>query len=140
MNGSQAVENKYKIEKQNFKVKPDKELHNSATKKIGDRTHFVANIIDQEDLKRSHIPFASIKSKIGNDQKMRNEFSPSKTSYKTFQEVKMDFAAHKDMSVTSRLPFSQIMRKPIEVKISSQNPDHTYNKTNFTWKSPTVMQ
>ena len=46
MNGSQAVENKFKIERQNFKVKPDKDLHNSATKKIGDRTQFVANIID----------------------------------------------------------------------------------------------
>jgi len=61
MNGSQAVENKYRIERQNFKVKPDKELHNSSTKKIGDKTQFVANIIDQDDLKRSHIPFAQIK-------------------------------------------------------------------------------
>jgi len=45
-------------------VKPNKLLQNSESKKIGDRTNPDHNIIDQEDLKRSHMPFAQIKEKI----------------------------------------------------------------------------
>lgn len=62
-------------------MKPDKALKNSETKKIGDKTKPIANIIDQEDLKKSHIPFASIKQKIQADQRMKSEFSPAQTSF-----------------------------------------------------------
>ena len=54
----QREEFKEKIERQNFTIQHDKQLANSDTKYIG--THKgkgIGNVIDQEDLKRSHMPF-----------------------------------------------------------------------------------
>ena len=47
---------------QNFKIQPQMKLQNSETKKIGDTLdRFVKNEIDQDFLKRSHLPFAQVK-------------------------------------------------------------------------------
>lgn len=53
----ESLVNREKIERQNFTIKPAKQLVNSETKYIG--THGgkgIENKIDQEDLKRSHQP------------------------------------------------------------------------------------
>ena len=63
----QREENKEKIERQNFTIKPEKQLVNSDTKYIG--THNgkgIDNIIDQDDLKAfgpCHVPFDQKKNK-----------------------------------------------------------------------------
>jgi|TARA_B110000503_G_C7086091_1_gene387343 hypothetical protein len=57
VNHNQREEFKEKIERQNFTIQPAKQLENTQTKQIG--THGgkgIDNIIDIEDLKRSHLP------------------------------------------------------------------------------------
>lgn len=50
---------------QNFKIQPQMKLANSETKRIGDTLErFVKNEIDQDFLKRSHMPFAAIREQI----------------------------------------------------------------------------
>lgn len=64
---NQREENKEKIERQNFTIKPEKTLVNSDTKYIG--THNgkgIDNIIDQDDLRAfgpCHVPFDQHKNK-----------------------------------------------------------------------------
>lgn len=57
---------KEKIERQNFTIQHDKQLKNSDTKYIGQHGgKGIENIIDIEDLKRSHVPIRE--EKKGND-------------------------------------------------------------------------
>jgi hypothetical protein len=54
----QCQDNKANDEKQNFTIKPVQKLINSSTKQVGDhKGRGIANEIDQEDLKLSHMPF-----------------------------------------------------------------------------------
>lgn len=50
--------NKANDVKQNFDIKPIQSLPNSTTKNVGDHAgKAIENIIDQNDLKISHLPF-----------------------------------------------------------------------------------
>lgn len=61
----QMQSNKLKAENQNFKIQPNRALQNSETKRIGDKIDsFQKNEIDLNSLKRSHVPFANIKSAL----------------------------------------------------------------------------
>ena len=56
----QREEFKEEIERQNFTIQHDKQLDNTETKHIGEhKGKGIDNIIDQEDLKRSHVPIPS---------------------------------------------------------------------------------
>ena len=58
----ERMEYKQRGEQQNFKIQPQQRLQNSETKKIGDTLdRFVKNEIDQDFLKRSHLPFAHVR-------------------------------------------------------------------------------
>lgn len=53
----QREEFKENIERQNFTIQHDKELQNTDTKHIGEhKGKGIDNIIDQDDLKASHVP------------------------------------------------------------------------------------
>ena len=57
-NYTQCAANKANDAKQNFDIKPINNMPNSTTKNVGDHQgRAVDNIIDQNDLKISHLPF-----------------------------------------------------------------------------------
>lgn len=61
---------KQKDLKQNFEIKSTQKMMNSETKKIGDTLdRFVKNEIDQDFLKRSHLPFAHVKAQMAQNQR-----------------------------------------------------------------------
>ena len=64
-NMDERVAFKQRGERQNFRIQPQQQLPNSDTKRIGDTLdRFVKNEIDQDFLKRSHLPFAHVRQKI----------------------------------------------------------------------------
>ena len=72
---NQREEYKEKIERQNFTIKPAKELENTVTKEIG--THGgkgIDNVIDIDDLKRSHIPIKTESASKSDPMSMYRSF------------------------------------------------------------------
>ena len=66
-NGSEREEYKERGERQNFTIQPQKKLENSPAGRIGDKALSpVKNTIDIDDLKRSHVPFGTIRDDISN--------------------------------------------------------------------------
>ena len=58
-----AEENKERIERQNFKIKPIIELQNSETKYVGEHQgKGIENRIDEDSLRRCNLPFAIIRA------------------------------------------------------------------------------
>lgn len=98
-------------------------LHNSDTKKIG--THNgkgIANVIDVDALKRSHMPMTELKEK--NDpmsmyrtfqRKSRgSQFEPSTSGKKNLLAAKNEYRSFKIGSESSKVPFSTNKRNRIE--------------------------
>lgn len=56
---------KKRDEKQSFKIHGTQKMQNSDAKRVGDTLdRFVKNEIDEDFLKRSHLPFNSVKHQI----------------------------------------------------------------------------
>ena len=116
---------------------------NSEVKKVGDAGNkFEDNIIDQDFLKRSHVPFASVKNQMFKDsqEKRHVTLSPNvlidklKTGSYNLGRFNSQF---KTPFENSNLPFSPTQRFDTD---NSKKQFASLNKTNFSWKSPTYMK
>lgn len=152
-------EYKKRGEQQNFKIPGQNRQLNSETKKVGDTLdRFVKNEIDQDFLKRSHLPFAAVRNKISHTQ--RPELASSSgfgstnlgtgMSSKGFQRSvinaplspgkpvqKAEAMIIKTQSEVGNVPFSQAHR--VSRINESKERNNTMTASTFAWKSPTVM-
>jgi len=142
----QREEFKEHIERQNFTIQHDKELANTDTKHIG--THQgqgIDNIIDQEDLKRSHVPIPSTR----NDRLhiLRSFYGSTNGAVgqtKTREQVRnihKAYSAFKTGSEESKIPFSSTRRNRLERTYDKFDKVNGYgasvNTATFGWKVPT---
>ena len=105
-----AEENKERIERQNFKIKPVQELPNSETKNVGDhKGKGINNIIDQDSLKRSNMPFAKIKS----NEKPAASVATVKPPY-ALSHTRNHYNEIKSFGSAARVPFSPEKRNRVE--------------------------
>ena len=137
-----VADNKPKFEKRdqacNFNVQPVAvKLQNSETKKIGDNLgNFRKNIIDEDFLKKSHVPFANVRQKIANANasapavNMKFSTSPYAAPHSSAQQIKHG-------SENSKLPFSPTRRGKAD---DARDPFAGLSKTQYMWQTPTVMQ
>lgn len=142
----QREEFKENIERQNFTIQHDKELSNTDTKYIG--THKgkgIDNIIDQDDLKRSHVPIPSSqkdKLKILKSFYGSTNVSPGLTRTRDHVlAVQKEYTAFKTGSEESKVPFSNTRRNRLERTYDKFDKLNGYgastNKATFGWKVPT---
>ena len=123
-------------------------LQNSEVKRIGDTLdRFVKNEIDQDFLKRSHMPFASIRNKI-EDKRPEIKTSFGMTSATSFPSLKPSPTAaspprskdhamsFKRSSEVSNVPFSMNARGRLD---DARDRNNTLTKTSFAWKAPTFF-
>lgn len=146
--------NKLRDEQCSFKIYPTQKMTNSETKRIGDTLdRFVKNEIDQDFLKRSHLPFANVRQQISETQKPQmssNGYSfspvnllaavrPSVTGSPARKGEKELAIQFKQQSEAGNVPFSSARRSGREEANSKMNIT-TVNAQTFAWKVPTVMQ
>lgn len=143
----QREEFKEKIERQNFTIQHDKQLANSDTKYIG--THKgkgIDNLIDQDDLKRSHMPF----DPLGKPDKLKlySSFYGSTNSKHglvkpapSYNDAHGAFSVFKTSSTQSKVPFSPTKRNRLERDFNRFDKVNGYEKSvnsaAFSWKVPT---
>lgn len=107
-------ENKEKIYRQNFTIQPAKELENTETKYIG--THKgrgIDNIIDIDDLKRSHLPISKAES-YHNGQSYKNK--SIRQNHIVDSSMKNEYQNVRFGSKASKIPFSPEKRNRLEKK------------------------
>ena len=142
----QREEFKENIEKQNFTIQHDKELANTDTKYIG--THKgkgIDNIIDQDDLKRSHVPIpSSHKDKLRILKSFYGSTNGATGLTRTRDQLmaqKQEYSVFKSGAEESKLPFSQTRRNRLERTYDKFDKLNGYgasmNKAAFGWKVPT---
>ena len=141
---NQREENKERIERQNFTIKPQMPLANSDTKNIGDHQgRGINNLIDQDDLKASHVPFDGSKNK----DKLYSSFygSTNKTiaatkNAKDMGTVKQQYSNLKTLGERSKLPFSPQKRNRVERDYNKFDSVNGYSKSTssatYQWKVP----
>lgn len=142
----QREEFKENIERQNFTIQHDKELSNTDTKYIGmHQGKGIDNIIDQADLKRSHVPIpSSQKDKL----RILNSFYGSTNGptglTRTKDQLmaqKREYSVFKSGAEESKVPFSQTRRNRLERTYDKFDKLNGYgastNKATFGWKVPT---
>ena len=153
VNHNQREEFKEKIERQNFTIQPAKQLENTVTKQIG--THGgkgIANVIDIEDLKRSHIPIrpeaergAAARDPMNMyrsfQQKSGQSAFDSKNAMAKVMSTKSEYSAFKFGSEVSKVPFSPEKRNRVERTYQKFDKVNGYgsslNKATYGWKVPT---
>lgn len=142
----QREEFKENIERQNFTIQHDKELQNAETKYIGEhKGQGIDNIIDQDDLKASHVPIPKTEKdrlKILGSFYGSTNLSPALTNSKDhILAQRKEYNHYKSGSEISKVPFSQPMRNRIERAYDKFDKVNGYgasvNKSTFSWKVPT---
>lgn len=94
----EQIKLEYGAEKSNFKIQPEKPFLNSETKQIGEhKGKGIENLIDQEDLKRSHMPFSYQEVTKMNRNGPRTQSVISSKS---------DYLNVKNSHMQSKIPFS----------------------------------
>lgn len=133
-------ENKEKIYRQNFTIQPAKELENTETKYIG--THKgkgIENVIDIDDLKRSHLPIAKNESYPNahhayKQKSIRQNHIVDSSMKNEYQNVRFG-------SKASKIPFSPEKRNRLEKKYEMFDKINGYGqsvtKSTFKWQVPT---
>lgn len=141
----QREEFKENIERQNFTIQHDKELQNTDTKHIGEhKGKGVDNVIDQDDLKASHVPIPKSerdKLKILNSFYGSTNLSPGLTNSKDhIIAQRREYRSYKDGSEESKVPFSHTRRNRLERTYDKFDKVNGYgasvNTATFSWKVP----
>ena len=119
-------------------------LYNSETKNIGDhKGEGIDNIIDQDDLKASHVPFDAKKTR----DKLYTSFygSTNKTAVaskaaKDMGRIKQEYTTFKNHGDGSKLPFSPTKRNRLERDFGRFDAVNGYSKSvstaTYKWKVP----
>jgi len=121
-------------------------LQNAETKYIGEhKGQGIDNIIDQDDLKASHVPIPKTEKdrlKILGSFYGSTNLSPALTNSKDhILAQRKEYNHYKSGSEISKVPFSQPMRNRIERAYDKFDKVNGYgasvNKSTFSWKVPT---
>ena len=143
---------KKKSEQSNVYFSPKKNVSNAEGKRIGDTLdRFVKNEIDKNQLTRSHMPFASIKAQIQN-QDPRPQINTSfglTSSTPLVARVSLNNSPTKSPTGRKGLSVAQQLKQqaqagnvPFAPAQRNRNDLHDRNtsltKTTFAWKAPTM--
>ena len=122
---------------------------NTETKYIGTHNGVgIPNPIDQEDLKRSHVPIRS-SDRQGTDKMSiyksfygaTNNIYGSTKPLKEVAKIKDEYTAFKVGSEVSKVPFSPKRRNRVERTYNKFDKPNGYgssvNKASFKWQAPT---
>ena len=135
------MEIREKVEKQNFTIQPARTLENTVT-----NAHIgihggkgIDNIIDQEDLKRSHKPIYNEVDKMPYN---RSAFIKEiKKTNLAMAQSKNEYHNFKTGSTMSKVPFAPEKRNRLEKSYSKFDKPNGYgqsvNKQTYSWKIPT---